>query len=110
LITSGKIIGTTTIFNEAICGSGTGRRNWSTSEKENLHHIVNANTGKPTEEISAVWIKAKTTTIADGLATAIFFVEPDTLKSFFEKQFDFEYLIIYKNKKILFSKNFDIKF
>ncbi len=97
----------TDIQNEAICGSGTDKRNWSVNPGENLHHVVNANTGLPTENILSVWVKVKNaklpTTIADGLATAIFFTDPKVLK----EKYDFEYLILDSNKKTLFSENFN---
>lgn len=105
---SNKIFAKIKIKNEALCGSGTYKRNWSTKENKNLHHIIDANTGKPTENIVAVWVKLKkenlSTTYTDALATALFFLEPQTL----QKDFDFEYLIIYSNKKILFSENLDV--
>ncbi len=108
----GNIFATTEIVNEAICGSGTLKRNWSIKKADNLHHIINARTSLPTENLESVWVKVKSekfpTTYADGLATAIFFVEPSKLQEIVKKdlEINFEYYIIYTNKKILFSKNF----
>ncbi len=113
---SGKIFAKTEILNESICGSGTQKRNWSINEEENLHHIINAKTSRPTENIESVWIKIKkqnySTTFADALATAIFFTEPEILQIKIKEtlNIDFEYFIIYTNKKILFSKNFNANF
>ncbi len=111
-----KIFAKTEILNESICGSGTSKRNWSIKKEENLHHIIDAKTGKSTKNILSVWIKIPktkySTTLADGLATAIFFVEPEELQKKIENIFeiDFEYFIIYTDKKILFSKNFNVEF
>jgi thiamine biosynthesis lipoprotein ApbE len=115
---SGKIFAKTKISNSAICGSGTEKRNWSIKNTDNLHHIIDANTNRPTKNISNVWIKVKSeklpTTFADALATAIFFIEPETLQQKTKEilNLDFEYLIIPTdpNKKILVSKNFDADF
>lgn len=90
------------ILNEALCGSGTGRRNWSLAQDENLHHIIDARNSLPTKNYETVFIRAKTCTLADALTTAIFFVSPETL----EQKYDFEYYILDTNKKTLFSKNF----
>ena len=90
--------------NQSICGSGTDKRNWSLTEKDNLHHIINANTGTPSIGILSVWVKTENTAIADGLTTCLFFMDPTELQN----RFDFEYLIIYENKKILFSENFNV--
>lgn len=112
--TDGAMLGEVEINNESICGSGTGRRNWSINESENLHHIVDAMTSKSTENILNVWVKVPThprsTTYCDALATAIFFVEPEELQEKFKKEFGvgFEYSIIYSDGKMVFSRNFGI--
>ncbi len=109
---TGQIVNTVEIKNQAICGSGTFKRNWSSKENENMHHIINAKTGSSTDNIESVWIKLKSdkypTTYADALATAIFFVEPESLQESIKKDWgiDFDFYIIYTNKKSLFSKNF----
>jgi thiamine biosynthesis lipoprotein len=90
---------------ESICGSGTDKRNWSIKEKDNLHHIINANTGIPSSGILSVWVKCKNTAIADGLTTCLFFMDPKLLQN----KFKFEYLIIFDNKKITQSENFNSK-
>ena len=110
----GKVFAKTQILNESICGSGIHKRNWSIKEDENLHHIIDAKKSTPTENIESVWIKTcsneLSTTLADGLATAIFFVDPEVLKEKVKNVLgiDFEYFIIYTNKKTLFSKNFNV--
>jgi len=95
-------IGNTKILNEALCGSGVNKRNWSVKDTDNLHHVIDANINLPTENVLAVWVKAKTCTLADGLATALFFTSPDKLL----EKYSFEYYIIYSDKEVLASKNF----
>ena len=63
---------------------------------------LNPKTKKPAENILSVWVIAKTALIADGLTTALFFVNPEKLK----KEFDFEYLILYPDFTIKKSPNF----
>jgi thiamine biosynthesis lipoprotein len=117
-----EIFATTNIFNSAICGSGTGKRNWSIKVTDNLHHVIDANTGLPTENFDSVWIKTSTkklpTTYADILATCLFFEEPEKFKQKVKEELgiDFEYMLVRgrlrqdyggPSKKILVSKNFD---
>jgi thiamine biosynthesis lipoprotein ApbE len=60
----------------------------------------------PTEKIVATWAIVSNqkleTTMADALATLLFFVDPGKLLT----KYNFEYCILYENKKILVSKNF----
>lgn len=75
-----KAIGIVTIENESLCASGSNRRVWG----EGLHHILDGRTGAPTSEIIATWAVAANGLLADGLATALFFVEPARLAERFE--------------------------
>lgn len=102
--------GKVSIKNEAICGSGIDKRNWTVDQNDILHHVIDAKTSLPTSKIASTWVKVRSTnlptTYADALATALFFVPPKILES----KFEFEFLIIdskIENKKILFSKNFN---
>ncbi len=54
---------------EALCGSATNRRRWGTD----LHHVLDARTGRPTRQITAAWAGGPDPGWADGLATAAFF-------------------------------------
>jgi thiamine biosynthesis lipoprotein len=94
---------TTTLYNNAICGSGTNKRNWSINESENLHHIVDARTGMPTNNYQIIWVKAKTAQVADGLASALFFVAKEELK----KNFEFEYMLVKNDGDVITSSLFD---
>jgi thiamine biosynthesis lipoprotein len=109
---SGEIFQTLEMKIGSLCGSGTNKRNWSTNASENLHHIIDANTSKPTENIESAWVKSvslsRSTTLCDGLAKAVFFVDVDVLRKLAKEQLgiEFEYYIIFTNKKTLVSKNF----
>jgi thiamine biosynthesis lipoprotein len=75
-----KAIGVVTIENESLCASGSNRRVWG----EGLHHILDGRTGSPTSDIIATWAVAANGLLADGLATALFFVHPARLAERFE--------------------------
>ncbi|MFL1432537.1 MULTISPECIES: FAD:protein FMN transferase [unclassified Nocardiopsis] len=68
-------IGRVRLHDRALAASGTDRRAWG----EGLHHVLDARTGAPVERVVATWALADTAALADGLATALFFVGPDDL-------------------------------
>lgn len=63
-------IGVVELTAGSICASAPGRRAWA----ERWHHILDPRTAAPTREVIATWAIAPTALIADGLATALFFV------------------------------------
>lgn len=73
-------IGVAHVENQAICASGSNRRVWG----EGLHHILDGRTGHPTRDIIATWAIADSALLADGLATALFFVPPADLARTFD--------------------------
>lgn len=79
-----KAVGKVTIHNRALCGSASNRRAWS-----DTHHIINPLTLTPVQDVRATWVIATNTMLADGLATALFFVGPEKLADF-----NFEYAIL----------------
>lgn len=95
-----QAIGFVDIKNGAICGSAGNRRRWG-----EFHHTINPNTQKSPAGIDAIWVRAKTAMLADGIATALYFVAPEKLSQLFE----FEYAMIV-DKDIQFSKNFNAEF
>lgn len=97
---SKKAIGVIKILNQSLCGSAGNRRKW-----ENFHHIINPKTHKSPDKIKATWVIAKNTLIADALATALFFISANKLTPHFE----FEYLILNKNRQVEKSNNFKAK-
>ncbi|MGB4762486.1 MAG: FAD:protein FMN transferase [Candidatus Saccharimonas sp.] len=75
-----RIIGVVHLTDLSLCASATNRRAWG----DDLHHIIDARSGQPTDSpIIATWAVASTTVLADTLATALFFVSPDKLYSSF---------------------------
>lgn len=91
-----RVVGVATVDNKALCASAPHRRQW-----EKMHHIMNPHTRQPTTEIAATWVIADTAMLADGLATALFFVPPSRLE-----QFTFEYLVLYADNSINRSAGF----
>lgn len=92
-----KAIGIASIQNTALCASSGSRRRWG-----GYHHIMNPFSKRSVEEIAAVWVVAEHALLADGLATALFFVPPERLLV----HFDFTYLIMNRDRSVLMSKNF----
>lgn len=67
----------------ALCGSATNRRAWG----EGLHHVLDARTGQPTRDVIAVWVVAEgSCMVADGLATAHFFADAESLDGLYRHQ------------------------
>lgn len=59
----------------ALCASAVNRRAWG----DGLHHVLDGRTGRPTHDVLATWVVADTCLLADGAATAAFFVPPARL-------------------------------
>lgn len=68
-----------------------------------MHHIFNPHTMQPTRDILATWVIAETAMIADGLATALFFITPEKL----QKSFDFQYVRMHSNGCVESSSKFN---
>lgn len=94
-----KAIGIANVRNAALCASATNRRAWG----DGLHHVVDATTGLPTRHVIATWVIASTCLEADGLATALFFAEPERLA----QEFDFTYVRMLSTGLVEFSPNLD---
>jgi thiamine biosynthesis lipoprotein len=92
-----QAIGIAKIRNQSLCASSGNRRKWG-----NFNHIINPHTLLSPENILATWTTAQTALIADGLATCLFFTPAKQLQS----HFDFEYLILYKDRSIERSQQF----
>lgn len=74
-----KAIGVVTVRDAAICSSSVNRRMWG----DGLHHVIDVTTGLPASRIVATWVMAPSALEADGLATALFFADPDRLAAEF---------------------------
>lgn len=92
-----EAIGVAKISAESICGSSGNRRAWG-----EFTHIINPETLNSATNIAATWVVAKTGLLADGLATALYFTNPESLIS----NFSFEYLILYTDGSVARSKQF----
>lgn len=92
-------IGEVILKDQSLCGSGIKRRRWG-----KYHHIINPTTRQSATDVSAVWVVADTTALADGLTTALFFVSPEKLL----KHFRFDYIVI-KNGDFYASENMNFK-
>ena len=95
-----KAIGVAEIEPEdALCASATNRRAWG----DGLHHVIDARTGRPTEDVIATWVVVPQSCMrADGLATAHFFAEPDELMS----RFQHEFVRMHADGRVEWSPNF----
>ncbi|MGD8193350.1 FAD:protein FMN transferase [Herbiconiux sp. P18] len=93
-----KAIGVAEIAGAALCASASNRRAWG----DGLHHIVDGRTGNPAREVVATWVVARTTALADGLATALFFTGAHQLA----KTFHFSYVRMYADGRAERSRDF----
>ncbi|HET8884227.1 MAG TPA: FAD:protein FMN transferase [Candidatus Saccharimonadales bacterium] len=94
-----KVIGVADVRGKSICASASNRRVWD----DQLHHIFDPDTQAPVKDIVATWVIAETTMLADGLATALFFTNPQQLAT----HFDFQYVRMYQNGAIDYSHDFN---
>jgi thiamine biosynthesis lipoprotein len=93
---AGKVVGAVPLRNESFCGSATNRRRWA----EDLHHIVDPHTSTSTSGVAAAWVKADSTALADGVTTALFFVDPERVRA----EFNIEYICLYDNRSMRYSE------
>lgn len=94
-----KAIGVVTIGNGALCASASNRRAWGDGQ----HHVIDALTGVPTRSVIATWAVAPTALLADGLATALFFADPERLAPITP----FSFVRMYSNGRVDTSPGFD---
>jgi len=92
-----EVIGAIELKDKALCASASNRRAWG-----DWHHVIDPETSKPTRQIVATWVIADTAMVADGLATALFFVSPQTLLS----QYNYEYMRVHADGSVEYSDYF----
>lgn len=80
-------IGVVELAGGAICASSVVRRSWA-----DWHHVIDGRTSEPARGVVATWAVAESTMIADGLATALFFVPADELRA--RLGVDFRYVLM----------------
>jgi FAD:protein FMN transferase len=93
-VDTSEVIGTIELHNASLCASSGSRRKWG-----NHHHIINPATLTSPTEVLATWTVAPSAMVADGLATALFFVAPGALH-----EFVFDYAILKHDMSIEYSK------
>lgn len=98
----GMVISAVELQNRSLCASASNRRSWG----EGLHHIFDPDKMAPTKEIIATWVIADEAMIADGLATALFFIEARNLSD----TYDFEYVRMHSDGSVEYSKYFEENF
>lgn len=91
-----RVIGTAEIENASLCASATNRRAWG-----DWHHVIDPRNGQPVRDVAATWVMTPDTMVADGLATALFFVPADKLQ-----QWDFTYVRLFADGRIEHSSDF----
>ncbi|WP_309072971.1 FAD:protein FMN transferase [Paenarthrobacter sp.] len=94
-----QAIGTVELDNSALCASASNRRTWG----DGLHHVLDGVTGKPVHTTVATWTMAASALVADGVATALFMVEPAAL----EEEFEFSWLTVSSSGAAAFSTGFE---
>jgi len=97
----GKVIGAVEVMNRSLCASASNRRAWG----EGMHHIFDPYEMAPTKNIIATWVIADEAMEADGLATALFFVDAKILND----DYDFEYARMFANGSVQYSPYFEGK-
>jgi len=91
-------IGVASLQNASLCASASNRRIWGPG----LHHIIDAASGIPTSDVIATWAIAPTALEADGLATALFFTDPERLAAVA----DFAFVRMFSTGRVDHSANF----
>ncbi|WP_327398276.1 FAD:protein FMN transferase [Streptomyces phaeochromogenes] len=93
-----QVIGVAEVRDQALCASGVSSRSWG----DGLHHVLDARTGVPVDQVVATWVVAQEAALADGLATALFFTEPQRLA----ESFDFTYVRVRSDGRAELSPDF----
>ncbi len=94
-----KVIGTISMEKGSMCASGINRRAWS-----EYNHYIDPETLSSPKEIIATWVIADTAVVADGLASILFFVAPETITDM-----QFEYCILNKDYQVKRSEGFEVE-
>jgi thiamine biosynthesis lipoprotein len=95
----GRAIGIIPLGAGALCASAANRRAWG----DGLHHVLDGTTGAPVRTVVASWALAASATVADALATALFFVEGARL----QLEFDFSWLTVYSDGHAEYSTDLE---
>lgn len=93
-----RVVGIADVERHALCASATSRRRWG----DGLHHVVDPGTGEPTTGVLATWVTHPSCMVADALATALFLVGPEQLRT----AYDFAYVRLFDDRTLERSANF----
>lgn len=93
-----KAIGVADLASGAFAASAVNRRTWG----GDLHHVLDAVTGRPTRGVLATWVLAAEASTADGAATALFFdVDPAALA-----RWDVQFARMFADGRVQWSDGF----
>jgi thiamine biosynthesis lipoprotein len=95
----GRAIGIIRLGAGALCASAANRRAWG----DGLHHVLDGTTGAPVRTVVASWTLAASATVADALATALFFVDGARLR----QEFDFSWLTVHSDGHAEYSTDLE---
>ena len=87
-------LGTVQLTNQALAVSDVFKRRWG-----EWHHIVNPVTGKPLERIVGCAVLAESAEVADGLTTALVFVDRKVRKRL-KEEFKIEYVMVEESDQV----------
>lgn len=96
-----EAIGIVRLTNASLCASAGSKRKW-----QQYHHIIDPTTLVATDRVLATWVLADDTMMADGLATALFFVPAQRLA----QQFAFAYAVLMPDMSLQHSPDFPVAF
>ncbi|WP_375001768.1 FAD:protein FMN transferase [Aeromicrobium sp. CTD01-1L150] len=85
----------------ALGASAVDRRAWG----DGLHHVLDGRTGEPTGDVVATWVVARDAMLADGLATALFFVEPEVVT----ERWDVEWAVMRHDGSVRWSRDLAVE-
>lgn len=94
-----EAIGVVSFKNQSLCASAGSKRKWA-----GRHHIIDPVSLASPENIVATWVLAENTLLADGLATALFFADPEVLRL----RFDFSYALLDADKGLRYATDFPV--
>lgn len=94
-----RAIGTIPLGAGALCASAANRRAWG----DGFHHVLDGTTGTPVRTVVASWALAPSATVADALATALFFVDGARLR----QEFDFSWLTVHSDGHAEYSMDLE---
>lgn len=97
---SEEVIGVAHLVNRSICGSAGNRRRWG-----RFHHTIDPENLSSPEHLKAIWVLASHARIADALTTALYFVDPEVLRS----EFEFSYVLLTREGSVQHSPDIDLE-